>query len=591
MASNHVDEETIRKIRSSVDIVDVISSYIPLTGAGKNFFGVCPFHDDHSPSMSVSREKQIYKCFSCGAGGNVFTFVQDYENITFLEAVKKLADKVGILVNLNVGYKETNKYPDYYEMYELANKLYINNLNTTLGKEARAYLNKRGLDANVIKEFKIGLALNQKDTLVNLLLKKGFKEEKLEEYGLATKHQYGSSDKFYQRIMVPLFDLQGRVVGFSGRIYNDLQENKYVNTKQTVVFKKGELLYNYHRAKDIARKKNRIIVVEGYMDVIGLYKIGINEVVATMGTAVTKEQLLEIKKMAKEIYLCFDGDDAGLKATWVATNELIKMGVEPKIIRLEDNLDPDEYIKKNGSEAYLKKLDYPMNIMEFKLAYLKKNKDFTNTLDVSKYANEVVKELVKIDDPILKELTLSKVSEEVGIEKQVLTDLLKSLEDENKEKPVVILKEEKSKKITKYQKAEEYLLYYMLNEKEVIKKYQKKTIYFPTKEYRELARAAKNYYEEFNDISVSDLISYLRDQEDIKKTLKYINSLSLKDEWTKEEIADYFKVIQDYNYKSEIARLKEELKRTSDIKLKLKISNQIIQINKQSKGEENEKSN
>lgn len=584
-----VNEETIRQIRSSVDIVDVISNYVPLTGAGKNFFGVCPFHEDHKPSMSVSREKQIYKCFSCGAGGNVFTFIQDYENVSFLEAVKILADKAGINLSLPT-QKKVVPNQDYLDMYELANKLYLNNLNTGLGKEAKTYLNNRGITDELIKEFKFGLALNQKDALVKLLQKKGFSLDKIEQYGLANHHQYGSVDIFYNRIMVPLCDTQGRVIAFSGRTYKDTNENKYVNTRQTVLFKKGEILYNYHRAKETARKKNQIIIVEGYMDVIRLYQVGIKNVVATMGTAVTKEQLLLVKKMAQNVILCFDGDEAGEKATWVATNELLKLGVEPYIIRLEDNLDPDEYIKKYTLEKYQQKLDHPLNVMEFKLSYLKKNKDFTSTIDASKYANQVLEEVVKMDDPILKEMTIQRLSEEIGIEKEVLKDQLKALEQhETKEQLTFEIKS--TKKLTKYEKAEQYLLYYIFNESKVLKKFIQWTIFLPTAKYRELARACKQYYEEYQDYNQADLISYFRDQPELLETIKEVNSLNLKDEYSEEQINDYFNTVQDYNYKNEIKRLKEELKKTNDLEKKLKLSNQILEINKKSKGENNEKSN
>ncbi len=580
--NNHIDEETINKIRNNVDIVDVISSYIQLTGAGKNYFGVCPFHDDHKPSMSVSKEKQIYKCFSCGAGGNVFTFVQDYENISFIEAVKLLADKAGIPLAINSKITKKEKYQDYLDMYELANKLYMNNLNTSLGKEAREYLKNRDISPKTIKDFEFGLSLDNKDDLVKLLNKKGFSTDKIEQYGLCSQNTYGSVDLFRQRIIVPLYDLKGNVIGFSGRIYKDNNENKYLNTRQTVLFKKGELLYNYHRAKDIARKKNQIIIVEGYMDVVRLYESDIKNVVATMGTAVTKEQISLIKKMAKEIVLCFDGDGAGEKATLVATDELLKVGIEPKIIRLEDNLDPDEYIRKNGRQKYLQKLEHPLNVMEFKLNYFKKDKNLSSTLDIAKYVNEVIEELNKMDDPILKEITIQKVSEEVGLEKEVIKDQLIALE-QNKTINEVVKKEEK--KQNKYEKAEQYLLYHMVNNNKVMKQYLKNTIYLPTLKYRELARACKQYFEEYGSINIADLMSYLRDQ-DTLKTLLEINSLNLKEEYTKEEIDDYFKIIQDYNYKEEIKRLKEELNKTTDLDKKISISNQILQINKKSKGDE-----
>ena len=415
---------------------------------------------------------------------------------------------------------------------------------------------------------------------MKLLEKKGFDINKIEQYGLASQNNYGSVDLFHQRIMVPLYDLKGNVIGFSGRIYKDTLENKYLNTRQTVLFKKGELLYNYHRAKESARKKNQIIIVEGYMDVIRLYESGIINVVATMGTAVTKEQINLIRKMANEIILCFDGDRAGEKATLTATDELLNLNIEPKIIRLEDDLDPDEYIRKYGRDKYIQKLNHPINVMEFKLNYLKKDKDLTSSLDTAKYVHEVLEELDKMDDDILKEITIQKVSDEVGLDKDILKDRLKAI---SRDKPLEIVKEKT--KSSKYEKAEQYLLYYLINNEKVMKQYLKNTIYFPTLKYRELARASKQYFEVNGNINISDLMIYLREQDSLK-TLLEINSLPLKDECSKEEIDDYFKIIQVYNEQNEIKRLKEELKKTSDIDKKLKISEQILKINKKSKGDE-----
>ncbi len=576
--TKYIDDNTINLIRSSVDIVDVIGEYIPLTGSGKNFFGVCPFHDDHSPSMSVSRERQIFKCFSCGAGGNVFKFVQDYENISFVEALKLLADKAGVSIDLGSYKPQENKHQDYYDMYDLATKLYTNNINSKMGANAKKYLLDRGIDNDIIKEFKIGLALNEKNSLSHLLNNRGYSNELIEKYGLANMHDYGMIDIFFNRIMVPLCDFKGNVVAFSGRVYDGSKENKYVNTKQTVVFKKGELLYNYHRSKDIARKMNQIIVVEGYMDVIALYKIGVLNVVATMGTSVTKEQLALIKKMANEIVLCFDGDDAGAKATKFCTDELKKSHIEPKIIRLERNLDPDEYVKQEGKDKFLNKLNHPINSMEFNLNYLKKGKDLTNNIDTANYVNSVLEEITKIDDDILKEVTLTKISKELDIDKNILKDKVKTTKVK-----LPVVKQLSLPKTNKYQKAEQYLLFYMLNSEEVVKIYKRKTIYLPTDDYRELARAIKNFYSDFNYVNEADIMTYVRDSENLIKAINDIDSLNINDKYTYEQIDDYLNTIQEYNVRTEIKRLKKQMMETDDIEKKIDLSNKIIEINKMSK--------
>ena len=238
-----IDNNTLNEIRNNLDIVDVISSYLSLTSKGKNYFGVCPFHDDHSPSMSVSKEKQIYTCFSCGATGNVFKFIQDYENISFIESVKKCADMAGIFIDVGQA-RERNKYQELYDIYELSQKFYQNNINTELGKKAKEYLKNRQLNNNIIKEFGIGLSLNEKDSLTKLLKSKKYDEKNLIRSGLINENNYQLNDVYRNRIMFPLYDLNGKVIGYNGRVYNDETENKYVNSKETEIFKKRELLYN-----------------------------------------------------------------------------------------------------------------------------------------------------------------------------------------------------------------------------------------------------------------------------------------------------------------------------------------------------------
>lgn len=566
---NTLSQEKINEIRNSVNIVDVISSYIPLTPKGKNYFGVCPFHDDTNPSMSVSPSRQIYKCFSCGATGTVFKFIMDYENISFMEAVKKVADLGGIAVNIGkIHKKKTNT--ELHQIYDLSLKFYINNLNTAQGREAKEYLNKRNISEDIIKEFQIGLAL-KKDTLSKILIKK-FKPEDVLKSGLVGKNDYGYYDLFYERIMFPLYDLDGNPVAYSGRIYNRQDNSKYFNTIETEIFKKGELLYNYHRAKDEARRKNKVLIMEGFMDVIRAYTIGVKNVVATMGTAVTEVQANLIKRMAKEIILCFDGDEAGAKATMSCSNELLKIGVTPKVIRLEDNLDPDEYIQKYGKEAFQKKIDNPINIMDFKLSYLKKGKDLTSSVDGAKYISELITELNKIDDEILKDLTIKKVATEMDIDEDLIRKHL-----EKKEIKQIKPKKTGTKVLTtKYEKAESGLVYYMLKSPEVITMYNNKVTYIPNKEYRMLAREISSFYKNFGFINEADFIDYIECDSDLMETISKINKSNTKETYTLEEIEDYINVIRDYNVKEEIKRLTNKMKNLTDPLDKAKIAEEIV---------------
>ena len=564
-------QEKINEIRNSVNIVDVISSYVSLTPRGKNYFGICPFHDDNNPSMSVNNEKQIYKCFSCGATGTVFKFLMDYENITFNEAVKKIADIGGIQVEI----AEPKKIKDYkvqHDIYDLSLKFYTNNINTPKGKEAKEYLKKRKIDDNTIKEFEIGLSLDNKNTLSNILKKK-FDIKEILKSGLVGKNDYGIYDLYTNRIMFPLYDLNGKIVAYSGRIYKTKDNSKYINTRETEIFKKGELLYNYHRARDIARQKNQIIIMEGFMDVIRAHTIDIKNVIATMGTAVTKTQANLIKKMAKEIILCFDGDEAGAKATKACAEELNKIGVIPKVVRLEENLDPDEYIIKYGKEAFIKKLENPISIMDFELEYLKEGKNLESSTDKADYIKEIINEINKIDDEILKEVTIKKIVDETQIDENIIRKNINI-------KPKNIKKEKPIQKLSKYEKDEKGLIYYMIKSKEVIKMYDKKVAFMPTQEYRLLAREISAYYHEKKEINEADFIDYIEGDKELTETIKKVNMQMEKESYTIDEIEDYINVIKEYNVKNAIERMQNKMKETTDPIKKAEIAQKIIDLKK-----------
>lgn len=569
---NTLTSEKLNEIRNSVNIVDVISSYINLTPKGKNFFGVCPFHDDNNPSMSVSPDKQIYKCFSCGATGTVFKFIMDYENISFKEAVQKIADRGGIQIELHQTSKRKEN-STLYNIYDLSLKYYINNLNTSKGKEAKDYLRSRKINEDIIKEFQIGLSLSERNTLSNILTKK-YKSDDILKTGLIGKSDYGYYDLFRDRIMFPLYDLNGKVIAYSGRIYNKKDNSKYFNTRETELFKKGELLYNYHRAKDIARKKNQIIIMEGFMDVIRAHSVGIKNVVATMGTAVTNIQANLIKRMAKEIILCFDGDEAGAKATKSCAEELNKIGVTPKVVRLEEKLDPDEYIQKYGKETFQRKIDNPINIMDFELDYLKQGKNLESAEDTAEYINQIISEINKIDDDILKEVTIKKIVNETKIDENIIRSHLVT-------KPKKIHKKEIKQNINKYEMAERNLIFHMLNSEDVIRIYDKNVAYMPDREYRLLAREISTFYKNFGQMNEADFIDYIEGDEDLMNTIKKVNQNMLNESYTEEEISDYIKVIKEYNIKDAIERMQEKMKKQTDPLKKAEIAQQIINLKKE----------
>ena len=571
--------EQINDIVNSVNIVDIVSNYIPLTKRGKNYFGVCPFHPDGDPSFCVSEQKQIYTCFSCKASGNAIQFVMNYENISFKEALKIIADKAGINVTINSKIESTfNKNTELYEIYDIASKFYQNNINTLAGKNAKEYLYERGFDDTLIKKFMIGLSLTNHELLTKMLINKKKSYNDMLKSGLIVKNDYGYRDIYSNRIMFPIWDVSGKVVGFSGRIFNGedtKQVSKYINTKETPIFKKGELLYNYHQAKSICRQKNSVIIMEGQLDLIRTVSIGIENVIATMGTAFTKEHALLVKKIAKNVIICFDGDDAGGKATISCGNELESIGIIPKIVRLDDGLDPDEYIKKFGKEKFLYKIENPMNFMDFKLSFYKMGKNLTNNADIASYINTIIFELSKVDDEVLRELTLKKLS----IESNLDIDFLRNNLNKTKNlKPIEKKNNIKKVRENKYELAIKHLIHYMLKDKKVIKKYNNSNVYIPIEKYRILASEIKGFYQNNGLINVADLMNSFVDDNEMINLIGEIASLQLNDQYNDAQIDDYISVIKEYFIDSEKKDLKNKMQVTTDREQKLALAQKMLEL-------------
>lgn len=570
--------DVILDIKSKVNIVDVISEYLPVEQKGKNYFAICPFHDDHNPSMSISPEKQIYTCFVCGASGNVFNFVANYEKVSFVSAVKKVAQKAGINLNINVkdDYKpKDTKYDKYYKMFDITNKYYQNNIKSVYGKKAIEYLHNRKIDDDVINEFEIGLSMND-NNVSKLLEKKGYDVNELIDIGLCGKKDNFIYDIFRNRIMFPLYNLDGKPVGFSGRIYNGEKDSKYVNSKESIIFKKGNLLYNYHRALSHAREKHQIIVVEGFMDVIRLYTIGIKNVVATMGTAITKEHANLLMKLSKNIVLCFDGDKAGEKATISALDALEKIGITPKIIRLEDDLDPDDYIIKKGSDAYLTHLNNPMSSVVFKINIDKSKTNFNDYNEISTYLKNVSKELEKIDDKVVYELTVNKLSKETGVSCDTINDMVKSMPKNE----VKVITKRTSLKKDKYQKAEEYLVHYMLRNVDAVLIYQNNVSYLNDPMLSKIAMEILEFYEINRYINITDFTVFLEDKIDLIEKSLIIDDLSLPDEVNTDILMDYVKTIDEGILKREIEKTKKQIKEEMDVAKKISLTEKLRNLKK-----------
>ena len=569
-----MNNDLVNEVRSKVDIVDIIGERIPLVARGKNFFGVCPFHDDTNPSLSVSREKQIYTCFSCHATGNVFTFLMNYEHIDFKQALKYLGDKVGVDTgSIHIKNKST-KFDNLYEAYNLSLKYYQNNLNTKAGHEAKKYLLNRKIDDDLIKEFEIGLSLPTKDDLTKLLNSKNYDLVTLNRIGLSSDDH----DIYNDRIMFPLYDVSGKCVGFSGRIYKDNGQNKYLNTKETDIFKKGELLYHYHIAREECRIKKSVIVMEGFMDVIRASSIGIKNTVALMGTALTREQINLIKRLSNNIILCLDGDDPGQHATLNIGNMLLDDGIETKVIKLPNPEDPDSYILKNGKERFEGLVESAVNFSDYKMESLKKNVNFKSDEETANYIEEVLKETSKQKDPSRREVILKRLAKEFDIGYNTLEMRINSLLQEKKEEPKKNVTKKVISRKDKYIKAYEQIIYFMLNNDWVITQVENERLIFPTEVMRITCNEIIYYYKKYGNINIADFYTYIQDKEDILNFLNNILAENYLDGTSKEELEQYFNVAHKYIELLEIKRLTNLMKKEVDPLEQAKISEKIRKL-------------
>ena len=575
-----ISNEEINAIRKNCNIVDVISSYVPVTLKGKDYKCVCPFHDDHSPSMSISTSKQIYKCFSCGAAGNVFTFVQNYENVSFIEAVKIVAEKIGYQISGILKQETVLRYQKEYDLMELVNKYYENNINTRNGLQAKEYLNNRGLSDEDISKFRIGLALDEATTLKNILEKKGYTIKVLEDLGLVNVADGNAYDVFRGRITFPLYDTEGHVIGYSARIYRGEQVAKYINTKETYLYKKGNYLYNYHLAKDEAKRSKKLIIVEGQMDAIRLYINGVKNVVALMGTALTKEQVELIKRLRCTVILGLDGDEAGKTATLKNGEILVQNNIKVEVVRISLKKDPDEYVFTYGIDGYIKMLDNPVDYLDFKLETLKSSINAENTLELTNYVNKVLDDLKTIKDPIYLDLSLTKLSKSSNIAKDVLKERLNEISSLQTITQEVFKKEEVVEKQSQnlLDKITKKMLYYMLNDRKYVLEYQEKIGYFPNKIYRGIANEIVFFIGKNYNITVADFISYISYNETFSGEVLKI--LEEDEDVSDENFELIVKSYQKQKDKEDIELLKKELASELDRNRQLQILEQIRKIKK-----------
>ena len=566
-----LSNEEINKIRNSVNIVDVVRNYVNLEKRGKNYFGICPFHDDHNPSMSVSEDKQIFTCFVCGSSGNVCSFIQNYENISFLEAVNRIASMSGISLSRNINV--VKKYDKEYKIYDLALKYYKNNIKSEYGIKARKYLNDRNINEDIINEFDIGVSLND-NALSKLLISKKYDEKILVDIGLSNKNEDRIYDVFRNRIMFPIHNSNGDVVGFSGRIYNNEADSKYINTRETYIFKKGEILFNYHRAINEAKKNKYLIICEGQMDAIRIYSSGIKNVVATMGTALTKEHIKLIHKLNVRVVLNMDSDSAGIKATLQNGELLSNDNIDVSVIKLSGAKDPDEYISKFGIDSYKDSIKHAVSLFDFKLNNIKNSKNLEKADELSLYVNEVIEELNKSNDEVLRNITINKLSSEYNIDKNILLNKLNKIDDK---KDVVIVKK-KVIKLKQNIKAIEEILFYMMNSIKYAKIFEQELNYVPDKKYFNIEKDIQAYIIINNTINLADFISYETEKGNKDIISEIINNHNDDVEMNENEFRSYIKIIEKWIKEDKINELKLRIKSELDINKKKELMDMIASI-------------
>ena len=439
-------DEIIDDVRQSNDIVDVISQYVRLKRSGRNYFGLCPFHNEKSPSFSVSPEKQIFHCFGCGVGGNVFTFLTKIEGINFVEAVQQLAERANIqlpTLENNVDSAKEALKAKVYKVNEFTAKYYHENLYRPESKMAQEYIKKRKLSNETLKSFQIGFS-GKFDELYKELRKQGFEDREILESGLVNKNERGQYiDRYRNRLMFPICDVRGRVIAFGGRVLDD-SKPKYINSPENVVYSKGRHLYGLNVAKKYDIKK-RLLIVEGYMDVISLHQRDIHNVVASLGTALTQQQGYLLRNNTEQIILSYDSDEAGQTAKIRAMEILQNMGCDIRVLQMEGAKDPDEYVIKYGNARFQNLVDKAISVIEFKVKILRQSLNLESTNDKIKFLNEIAKLISKIDNSMEREVYIEKIAKEYDVSKEAIYAEVNKLTykenvDEkilNKAKPVI----------------------------------------------------------------------------------------------------------------------------------------------------------
>lgn len=574
-----IPENVIEDIRTSINIVDVISSYVQLEKKGQNLFGICPFQDEKTPSLSVSESKQIFHCFSCGRGGNVFRFLMDIDNLNFLDAVKKIASDTNIsLDKYDLRTKETKRYSEKQQKlinlsYD-AEQLFQHVLLTTdMGKEARNYLDERSITKQDIDDFKIGYAPDE-NVLYDFLIGKKYTDDELKDSGLFVESSGKLKDRFFKRLIFPVHNQFGDTVGFSGRSLSvNSNQAKYLNSPETLIFKKDQLLYNLYQAKNNVRPNNELILFEGFMDVIAAHRAGIKNGISSMGTSLTRNQVGLIQKTVHNVKICYDGDSAGQKATDRAI-EIIETTskLELKIISIPDKQDPDEYADKYGSEGLEKLLKQSgITSTAFYLAYDQSGLNLDQPGDQVTYIDKSLDHIARLNNDVEREVYLKQLAKDLELN---LDDLKKQLKDKILTSKKTINRSQSSKQgvqsnnenriikktINKFELAQQILLVQALNNYKIWIKLQNiPDFFFPSEMYQTIYMLFEGYLSNHETYNPAEFINYLK-EDNLQKEVANLELLDIDRNMSDDAINDCIKLIQEVEpINNDIVRIKKEL--------------------------------
>lgn len=586
-------DEIIEEVRQTNDIVDIISQYVHLKRSGRNYFGLCPFHNEKSPSFSVSPDKQIFHCFGCGVGGNVFTFLTKIEGINFVEAVQTLAERSNIqLPTLESGgdnAKEILK-SKVLKVNEFAANYYHENLYKPESKIAQEYVKKRRLTNETLKAFQIGFS-GSFDELYKQLKAQGFEEREILESGLVNRNERGQYiDRYRNRLMFPICDARGRVIAFGGRVLDD-SKPKYINSPENVVYSKGRHLFGLNVAKKSKDIKQRLLIVEGYMDVISLHQRGITNVVAPLGTALTQNQGYLLRNNTEQIVLSFDSDEAGQTAKVRAMEILQNMGCDIRVLQMEGAKDPDEYIIKYGNARFQNLVERAISVIEFKVKLLKQNLNLENTNDKIKFLNEIAKLIAKVDNTIEREVYIEKIADSYDISKEAIyaevNKLTYSGEKNSKilEKAKPVIRHENNNKIQvseAIKKRENTIISILLTGDEGIYQLIKQNIKIEDFKYPINKEIVKKLYEEFEkgNSNINSIIDNLNEEEQNHITMIMAEDYEIND--MEKAIDDIIQAYQKENLNERKFEILKQLdENIDDIKkkeLEKELNNIIIRL-------------